>query len=67
MDGKQEPPQLKIDIGANRYDLLCFEGIVLNLRTFMGLPGGIPQYKLSSLLEKDLQVATVDESVGCAL
>ncbi|KHO00824.1 phenylalanyl-tRNA synthetase, beta subunit [Metarhizium album ARSEF 1941] len=36
VDGKQEPPQLKIEIGANRYDMLCFEGIALNLNVFLG-------------------------------
>ena len=32
----QEPPQLKIEIPANRYDMLCFEGIALSLNIFMG-------------------------------
>ncbi|EFZ00983.1 hypothetical protein MHUMG1_05406 [Metarhizium humberi] len=36
VDGQQEPPQLKIEIGANRYDMLCFEGIALNLNIFLG-------------------------------
>ncbi|UKZ69062.1 uncharacterized protein TrAtP1_010073 [Trichoderma atroviride] len=36
VDGVQEPPQLKIEIPANRYDMLCFEGIALNLNIFMG-------------------------------
>ncbi|KAH7135617.1 hypothetical protein B0J11DRAFT_564932 [Dendryphion nanum] len=30
-----QPPQLKIEIPANRYDMLCFEGIALNLRVFL--------------------------------
>ncbi|KAI1654279.1 phenylalanyl-tRNA synthetase beta chain [Daldinia decipiens] len=34
VDGVQEPPQLKIEIPANRYDLLCFEGIALMLNIF---------------------------------
>ncbi|KAI9685098.1 MAG: phenylalanine--tRNA ligase subunit beta [Bogoriella megaspora] len=33
--GVEDPPQLKIDIPANRYDMLCFEGIVLNLKVFL--------------------------------
>lgn len=36
VDGVQEPPQLKIEIPANRYDMLCFEGIALNLNIFRG-------------------------------
>lgn len=34
--GTDERPQLKIDIPANRYDLLCFEGILRALRVFLG-------------------------------
>ncbi|PTD04870.1 Phenylalanine-tRNA ligase beta subunit [Fusarium culmorum] len=36
VNGEQEPPQLKIEIPANRYDMLCFEGIVSNLNVFRG-------------------------------
>jgi phenylalanyl-tRNA synthetase beta chain len=32
-----QPAQLKIEIPANRYDMLCFEGIAMNLRVFLGL------------------------------
>ncbi|TIA72751.1 hypothetical protein E3P92_01013 [Wallemia ichthyophaga] len=31
-----EPPQLKIEIPANRYDLLCIEGIARALNVFLG-------------------------------
>ncbi|CAD6442866.1 5ac30cf7-f492-4381-a0fc-5ad0f0ae2ef9 [Sclerotinia trifoliorum] len=34
VNGKQEPAQLKIEIPANRYDMLCFEGIALMLNVF---------------------------------
>ncbi|KAI0921243.1 hypothetical protein AcW2_006275 [Taiwanofungus camphoratus] len=37
-------PQLKIEIPANRYDLLCIEGIARALRIFLGLDKP-PQYK----------------------
>lgn len=30
------PPQLKIEIPANRYDLLCLEGVARALRVFLG-------------------------------
>ncbi|PFH61114.1 hypothetical protein XA68_18178 [Ophiocordyceps unilateralis] len=36
VNGVREPPQLKIEIPANRYDMLCFEGLVLNLNVFRG-------------------------------
>ncbi|OBZ76644.1 Phenylalanine--tRNA ligase beta subunit [Grifola frondosa] len=40
-----ERPQLKIEVPANRYDLLCIEGISRGLRAFLGLDKP-PQYKL---------------------
>ncbi|KAG4300834.1 hypothetical protein PCANB_002894 [Pneumocystis canis] len=39
-------PQFKIDIPANRYDLLCFEGIERALNIFLGYQK-IPEFKLS--------------------
>ncbi|RKF63742.1 Phenylalanine--tRNA ligase beta subunit [Erysiphe neolycopersici] len=36
VNGKQEPAQLKIEIPANRYDMLCLEGIALVLNVFRG-------------------------------
>ncbi|KAJ5085807.1 Phenylalanine--tRNA ligase beta subunit [Penicillium argentinense] len=46
VDGVQEPPQLKIEIPANRYDLLCIEGIQLMLNIFLGRKP-LPEYTLS--------------------
>ncbi|KAJ7094640.1 hypothetical protein B0H15DRAFT_132061 [Mycena belliarum] len=40
-----ERPQLKIEIPANRYDLLCIEGISRALRVFIGKTEA-PRYKL---------------------
>ncbi|KAJ7684046.1 hypothetical protein B0H17DRAFT_1073389 [Mycena rosella] len=40
-----ERPQLKIEIPANRYDLLCIEGISRALRVFLG-KAEAPRYKL---------------------
>ncbi|OLY85532.1 Phenylalanine-tRNA ligase beta subunit [Smittium mucronatum] len=42
----EERPQLKIDISANRYDLLCFEGLSKALSVFLGLEEP-PRYRLS--------------------
>ncbi|KAH3903039.1 probable Phenylalanine--tRNA ligase beta subunit [Saccharomycodes ludwigii] len=39
-------PEYKIDIGANRYDLLCIEGIAQSLNEFLG-KATTPEYKLS--------------------
>jgi phenylalanyl-tRNA synthetase beta chain len=45
VNGKQEPAQLKIEIPANRYDMLCFEGIALMLNIFRG-KSPLPNYRL---------------------
>ncbi|KAK4508268.1 hypothetical protein PRZ48_002006 [Zasmidium cellare] len=45
VDGVEERPQLKIEIPANRYDMLCFEGIAMNLNVFLGRQK-IPNYRL---------------------
>jgi len=45
VNGVQEPPELKIEIPANRYDMLCFEGIALNLNIFLGRVTP-PKYKI---------------------
>ncbi|KAF7332036.1 Phenylalanyl-tRNA synthetase subunit beta [Mycena kentingensis (nom. inval.)] len=39
-------PQLKIEIPANRYDLLCIEGISRALRVFLDDQAKAPRYKL---------------------
>ncbi|KAF9247332.1 phenylalanyl-tRNA synthetase subunit beta [Melanogaster broomeanus] len=40
-----ERPQLKVEIPANRYDLLCIEGLARALNIFLG-KAEAPQYKL---------------------
>ncbi|KAJ5599848.1 Phenylalanine--tRNA ligase beta subunit [Penicillium hetheringtonii] len=60
VDGVQEPPQLKIEIPANRYDLLCIEGIQLMLNIFLG-GKPLPEYKLSQPADGQLQEIIVKE------
>jgi phenylalanyl-tRNA synthetase beta chain len=58
VNGKQEPAQLKIEIPANRYDMLCFEGIALMLNIFRGkLP--LPNYRLVKPKDRQLETVTV--------
>lgn len=58
VNGVQEPPQLKIEIPANRYDMLCFEGIALNLNIFRGhVPP--PNFRLVEPKDGNLQTITV--------
>ncbi|KAI0480539.1 beta subunit of phenylalanyl-tRNA synthetase [Xylariaceae sp. FL0804] len=58
VDGVQEPPQLKIEIPANRYDMLCFEGIALMLNIFRGTVP-MPNFRLAQPVTGDLQTITV--------
>ncbi|KAG1752659.1 uncharacterized protein EDB91DRAFT_1343671 [Suillus paluster] len=55
-----ERPQLKIEVPANRYDLVCIEGISRALRAFLGKEDP-PQYRLAYPPggEKDLITVTV--------
>ncbi|KAF9871674.1 phenylalanyl-tRNA synthetase [Colletotrichum karsti] len=58
VNGVQEPPQLKIEIPANRYDMLCFEGIALMLNIFREkVPA--PNYKVVEPKDAEAQVITV--------
>ncbi|KAI0883558.1 phenylalanyl-tRNA synthetase beta chain [Annulohypoxylon maeteangense] len=73
VDGVQEPPQLKIEIPANRYDMLCFEGIALMLNIFRGKQP-TPNFRLAQPASGDLETITVLEDtmkvrplVACAI
>ncbi|KAK2074341.1 hypothetical protein P8C59_008555 [Phyllachora maydis] len=57
---KDQPPEYKIEVGANRYDLLCFEGIAMNLNVFRG-KAPIPKYRLMEIPEAKMQTITVAE------
>ncbi|KAH3681028.1 hypothetical protein WICMUC_000009 [Wickerhamomyces mucosus] len=54
-----ERPQLKIEIPANRYDMLCIEGIAQSLNEFLSRKSK-PLYKLSSSTIS----LTIDESTS---
>jgi phenylalanyl-tRNA synthetase beta chain len=60
VNGKQEPPQLKIEIPANRYDMLCYEGIQLMLNIFNRRVTA-PQYVLKAPPNGQLQTITVSK------
>ncbi|RYP48818.1 hypothetical protein DL768_005326 [Monosporascus sp. mg162] len=63
VNGEQEPPQLKIEIPANRYDMLCFEGISLMLNIFREKQP-TPEFKLVEPANGELQTITVSESTA---
>ncbi|KAI0014021.1 phenylalanyl-tRNA synthetase [Xylariaceae sp. FL0662B] len=60
VNGEQEPPQLKIEVPANRYDMLCFEGIALMLNIFRGKQP-TPNFKLVQPDSGNLYTITVLE------
>jgi len=60
VDGKQEPPQLKIEIPANRYDMLCYEGIQLMLNIFNRRTVA-PKYALKAPANGEIQTITVSK------
>lgn len=57
-DGVQEPAQLKIEIPANRYDMLCFEGIAMNLNVFLERQP-MPKFRLAAPPNGELQTTYV--------
>lgn len=60
VNGKQEPAQLKIEIPANRYDMLCFEGIALMLNIFREKTP-FPNYRLVKPESGKLETLTVHQ------
>ncbi|CAD6499360.1 BgTH12-03479 [Blumeria graminis f. sp. triticale] len=58
INGKEEPAQLKIEIPANRYDMLCFEGIALMLNVFRGKIQ-FPNYQIVTPLCEEMVTITV--------
>ncbi|KAH7418290.1 hypothetical protein BKA64DRAFT_654088 [Cadophora sp. MPI-SDFR-AT-0126] len=58
INGKQAPAELKIEIPANRYDMLCFEGIALMLNIFREKTP-LPNYKLVAPKSGKIQTITV--------
>ncbi|KAL8994796.1 MAG: hypothetical protein Q9169_005332 [Polycauliona sp. 2 TL-2023] len=63
INGKQEPAQLKIEIPANRYDMLCFEGISLMLNIFRGKRTS-PDYRLVAPPKGELQILKVSKETA---
>ncbi|KAK5046757.1 hypothetical protein LTR84_007518 [Exophiala bonariae] len=63
VNGKQEPPQLKIEIPANRYDMLCYEGIQLMLNVF-NRKIQAPKYVLKAPPNGELQSITVAKATS---
>ena len=61
-EDQAQPPQLKIEIPANRYDMLCFEGIAMNLRVFLQKEK-LPKWTLTPPKSGKLETLTIKEEV----
>uniref|UniRef100_A0A7S1T4V3 phenylalanine--tRNA ligase n=1 Tax=Compsopogon caeruleus TaxID=31354 RepID=A0A7S1T4V3_9RHOD len=61
----------KIEVGANRYDLLCLEGLAQALRIFMGIDRHVPDYRLAPdegiVMSVEADTAQIRPFVVCAL
>ncbi|KAF2798097.1 phenylalanyl-tRNA synthetase beta chain [Melanomma pulvis-pyrius CBS 109.77] len=55
-----QPAQLKIEIPANRYDMLCYEGIAMNLRVFLQKEK-LPKWTLTAPASGELETLTIKE------
>lgn len=68
--GPGERPELKIEIGANRYDMLCIEGIAQSLNEFLGR-APTPSYKVleptTTLTIKELTASVRPYAAGAIL
>ncbi|KAI2639285.1 phenylalanyl-tRNA synthetase [Xylaria nigripes] len=59
----EEKPQLKIEVPANRSDLLCFEGLARHLNIFRG-EEPIPTYRVLDLPEDRMQCIVVQKETA---
>lgn len=62
-EDQAQPPQLKIEIPANRYDMLCFEGIAMNLKVFLEQQK-LPKWSLTAPKDGQLQVLNIKPEVS---
>jgi hypothetical protein len=62
-EDQAQPPQLKIEIPANRYDMLCFEGIALNLKVFLEKEK-LPKWQVTPPKDGQLQELHIKPEVG---
>ena len=56
-------PVAKIEVAANRYDLLCVEGIAAAFRSYIGL-GGFPRVHIKNSQENLMQVYVKPETAS---
>lgn len=68
---ENERAQLKIEVPANRYDLLCLEGLLKALNEFLGL-ATVPEYKLKKVenmisLKVNKNTSTVRQYISAAI
>ncbi|KAF2825055.1 phenylalanyl-tRNA synthetase [Ophiobolus disseminans] len=57
-EDQAQPAQLKIEIPANRYDMLCFEGIAMNLKVFLEKQK-LPKWTVTAPKNSKMQVLNI--------
>lgn len=70
LKGLSDEVVYKIDIPANRYDLLCLEGIALALRVFIGKDRAVPDFRVrpgSEVMQVGAETGEVRPFVVCAV
>ncbi|KXX76646.1 Phenylalanine--tRNA ligase beta subunit [Madurella mycetomatis] len=60
---KDQAPELAIEIPANRYDMLCFEGIAMNLNIFRG-KHPTPNWRLVDIPADKMQTLTISKETA---
>ncbi|KAK4137764.1 phenylalanyl-tRNA synthetase [Trichocladium antarcticum] len=60
---KDQAPELAIEIPANRYDMLCFEGIAMHLNIFRG-KNTTPNWRRLDIPEDKMQTLTIGKETA---
>ena len=63
IEGLSTDALYKIEVAANRYDLLCLEGLGMALKVFLG-KGPMPKFLISNHDPNNIQQLIVEESVS---
>ena len=63
VEGLSTDALYKIEVAANRYDLLCLEGLAMALKVFLQ-KGPMPKFSISNSDPNNIQQLIVEESVS---
>ena len=63
VEGLSTDALYRIEVAANRYDLLCLEGLAMALKVFLQ-KGPMPKFSISNSDPNNIQQLIVEESVS---